>query len=145
MNALGEVIGINAFILSESGGSEGIGFAIPIDHVTKVADELIKYGEPRTGWIGLYVTDVTRFIAEELGVKDRSGVLVSEMVARSPAQRSGIRVGDIIREINGQTVANRAAARELLYGLLVGDTVEFLVERGGERLIVSLQIEEGLE
>ena len=145
VNALGEVIGINAFILSESGGSEGIGFAIPIDHATKVVDELIKYGKPRTGWIGLYVTDLTRFFAEELGVEDRAGVLVSEVTERSPAQRAGIRVGDVIRKVNGSPVANRADARELLYGLLVGDTVEFNLERSGASLTVSLQIEEGLE
>ena len=145
VNALGEVIGINAFILSESGGSEGIGFAIPIDHAIKVVDELIKYGEPRTGWIGLYVTDLTRFLAEELGVEDRAGVLVSEVTERSPAQGAGIRVGDVIRKVNGHPVANRAEARELLYGLLVGDTVDFILERGGASLTVSLQIEEGLE
>ena len=142
VNALGEVIGINAFILSESGGSVGIGFAIPIDHVNKVVSELIKYGKPRTGRIGLYVTDITRFLAEELNVEDRSGVLVSEVTDRSPAHLAGVQVGDIIRQVNGTLVANRSEASELMYGLLVGDTVDFIIERNGQRIEVSLKIEE---
>ncbi|MEE2710779.1 MAG: trypsin-like peptidase domain-containing protein [Gemmatimonadota bacterium] len=143
VNALGEVIGINAFILSENGGSVGIGFAIPIDHVNKVVSELIKFGKPRSGWIGLYVTDITRFLAEELNVEDRNGVLVNEVAGRSPAQLAGVQVGDVIREVNGTPVANRAEAAELLYGHLVGDTVDFIIERNGKRIEISLQIEEG--
>ena len=145
VNALGEVIGINTFIISESGGSEGIGFAIPIDHVKKVADELIKYGKPRSGRTGLSVTDITRFLAAELGIRDRNGVLVNDVASSSPAAQAGVQVMDIIREINGQPIANRAEAREVLYGMLVGDTVQLVIERNGRRMTMAMQIEEGQE
>jgi serine protease Do len=143
VNALGEVIGLNTFIISESGGSEGIGFAIPIDRVKRVMDELIRYGKPRMGWTGLTVTDITEFLAEELSIENHRGVLVSKVAKSSPAARAGVRVMDIIREINGRPVANLAEAQEALYGTLVGDKIALGIERNGRRITVELQIAEG--
>lgn len=142
VNALGEVIGINTFILSESGGSEGVGFAIPIDRVRRVADELIQYGGPRRGWTGLSVIDITEYVAQELNIDDRMGVLVNEIDPESPAARAGIRVMDVIRKINGEAIASYPDAREALYGSLVGDSIELEVEREGRLMPLTLHIAE---
>ena len=142
VNALGEVIGINTFILSESGGSEGVGFAIPIDRVRRVADELIQYGGPRRGWTGLSVIDITEYVAQELNIDDRLGVLVNEIDPESPAARAGIRVMDIIRKINGEEIASYPDAREALYGSLVGDSIELEIEREGRLMPLTLHIAE---
>ncbi len=142
VNALGEVIGINTFILSEGGGSEGVGFAIPIDRVRRVADELIQYGGPRRGWTGLSVIDITEYVAQELNIDDRMGVLVNEIDPDSPASRAGIRVMDVIRKINGEAIASYPDAREALYGSLVGDSIELEVEREGRLMPLTLHIAE---
>lgn len=142
VNALGEVIGINTFILSESGGSEGVGFAIPIDRVRRVADELIQYGGPRRGWTGLSVIDITEYVAQELNIEDRLGVLVNEVDPESPAAQTGVRVMDIIRKINGEAIASYPDAREALYGSLVGDSIEIEVEREGRLMSLTLHIAE---
>lgn len=142
INALGEVIGINTFILSESGGSEGIGFAIPIDRVKRITDDLITHGKPRRGWTGLEVMDITAFVAEEFGIEDDQGVLVSRVVKDSPAARAGIRIIDIIREIDGNTIADSNDAQEALFGRLVGDRVSLGIERNGRRMSLTLQIAE---
>ncbi len=142
VNAFGEVIGINTFILSESGGSEGVGFAIPIDRVRRVADELMQYGGPRRGWTGLSVIDITEYVAQELNIDDRLGVLVNEIDPESPASRAGIRVMDVIRKINGEKIASYPDAREALYGSLVGDSIELEVERNGRLMLLTLHIAE---
>ncbi len=142
VNALGEVIGINTFIISESGGSEGVGFAIPIDRVRRVADELIQFGGPRRGWTGLSVIDITEYVAQELNIENRLGVLVNEIDPESPAARSGTRVMDVIRKINGEAIASYPEAREALYGSLVGDSIELEVEREGRLMSLTLHIAE---
>ena len=142
VNAFGEVIGINTFILSESGGSEGVGFAIPIDRVRRVADELIQYGGPRRGWTGLSVIDITEYVAQELNIENRQGVLVNEIDPDSPADLAGILVMDIIRKINGEAIASYPDAREALYGSLVGDSIELEVERAGRLMPLVLHIAE---
>lgn len=142
VNASGEVIGINTFIISESGGSEGIGFAIPVDRAVRVVDELIQFGQLRRGWTGLTVIDITVFLAEELNITDRRGVLVYEIDRNSPAEQAGVRVMDVIRRINGEPINNRSDAREALYGSLVGDTAELSIERNGQPMTVVLRIAE---
>ena len=142
VNALGEVIGINTFILSESGGSEGVGFAIPIDRVRRVVDELIQYGNLRRGWTGLSVIDITEYVAQELEIENRLGVLVNEIDPESPAAQAGIRVMDVIRTINGEAISSYPDAREALYGSLVGDSIELEVEREGQLLSLTLHIAE---
>ncbi len=142
VNALGEVIGINTFILSESGGSEGVGFAIPIDRVRRVADELIQYGGTRRGWTGLSVIDITEYVAQELNIDNRLGVLVNEIDPDSPADVAGILVMDVIRKINGEVIASYPEAREALYGSLVGDSIELEVERDGRLMPLVLHIAE---
>lgn len=143
INAAGEVIGINTFIISESGGSEGIGFAIPIDHARKVVGELIKFGKPRSAWIGLSVMNISWLLAENLSIRDRRGVIINGVAKHSPAEQAGLRMMDIIREINGKRIENRADAEDAFYGVLVEDEVRLLLERAGRPMTVTLRLGEG--
>ncbi len=106
INVNGEVIGINTFIFTKSGGSIGIGFAIPVDRVRSIANEIIKYGKIRPIWFGFKVQDITPAIAYSLGLKPSQGVLVSYIEKDGPAEEAGLKRGDIIIKINNQVVDN---------------------------------------
>ncbi len=103
-NMDGEVIGINTAIFSNSGGSVGIGFAIPSNFAKNVIDQLLKFGETKRGWLGVRIQTVTKEIAESLGLKDDIGALVSDVNKGSPADKAGLEPGDIIIEFNGKKV-----------------------------------------
>ena len=100
-NLQGEVVGINTAIFSQSGGSVGIGFAIPSNFAKNVIDQLQKYGETRRGWLGVRIQVVTQEIADSLGMKEAIGALVADVNENSPAQKAGLKDGDIIIEFNG--------------------------------------------
>jgi serine protease Do len=142
VNAKGEVIGINTFIFTKSGGSEGIGFAIPIDAAKRVVDELIKYGKVRNVWIGVRTWELTPYVAERLGTKDRNGLYVSVIERGSPADRAGVKVGDIIRRVNGTPIRDVDEAYRALFGANVGDSVSLTVERDGKLRTMSLTLTE---
>ena len=100
-NLQGEVVGINTAIFSQSGGSVGIGFAIPSSFAKNVIDQLQKYGETRRGWLGVRIQVVTQEIADSLGMKEAIGALVADVNENSPAQKAGLKDGDVIIEFNG--------------------------------------------
>ena len=103
-NMDGEVIGINTAIFSNSGGSVGIGFAIPANFAKNVIDQLIQYGETKRGWLGVRIQTVTKEIADSLGLNETIGALVTDVNKNSPADKAGLQQGDIITEFNGQKV-----------------------------------------
>ena len=142
VNATGDVIGVNTFIFTKSGGSEGIGFAIPIDAVKRVVDEIIKYGRVRNVWIGVGTWDITPYLAERLGTKDRNGLYVASVEKGSPADKAGAKVGDIIRKVNGTAVSDVNEAYRALFGANVGDTITLTVERDGKMAPLRLTLEE---
>ncbi|MGA0790745.1 MAG: PDZ domain-containing protein, partial [Pelagibacteraceae bacterium] len=100
-NLQGEVVGINTAIFSQSGGSVGIGFAIPSSFAKNVIEQLQKYGETRRGWLGVRIQVVTQEIADSLGMKEAIGALVADVNENSPAQKAGLKDGDVIIEFNG--------------------------------------------
>jgi serine protease Do len=100
-NLQGEVVGINTAIFSQSGGSVGIGFAIPSNFAKNVIDQLQKYGETRRGWLGVRIQVVTQEIADSLGMKEAIGALVADVNENRPAQKAGLKDGDVIIEFNG--------------------------------------------
>ena len=145
VNARGDVIGINTFIFTKSGGSEGIGFAIPIDAAKRVVDEIIRYGKVRNVWIGVRTWEITPYVAERLGTTDRNGLYVSVIERGSPADKAGVKVGDIIRRVNGTPIRDVDEAYRALFGANVGDTISLTVERDGKSLTMKLLLEEAPE
>lgn len=103
-NLQGEVIGINTAIFSPSGGSVGIGFAIPSSLAKPVIDQLAKYGRTRRGWVGVRIQSVTDDIAESFGMKGTKGALISSVTPTGPAEKAGLKPGDIVLKFNGRDI-----------------------------------------
>ncbi len=130
VNALGEVIGINTFILSRSGGSQGIGFALPVNTVRRIVREIADHGQVREVWVGVQVQEIPASLAESLELDSTAGVIVANVDRGSPADESGIERGDIIRKIGKKTILDFEDAKRALYGMMVDDVVDFVVQRG---------------
>jgi len=141
VNADGQVIGINTFIFTSSGGSLGIGFAIPIKEALQVSDELIQYGHVRTVWIGIAVQELTAALAKQFDVAGPGGLVVWSLERGSPAERAGLRLGDVIRAIDGVPVRGAQEARRFLFGKREGDVVVFSVERKSRIEEIPVKIE----
>lgn len=141
INADGEVIGINTFIITTSRGSEGVGFAIPINSAKKVISELIKYGEKRKVWLGIDVQEITELLRKTLKLKSKDGVLVSDIEKQSPAFKSGIRTGDIIISINEKKIKNPGDYISVVSNIIVGEDVKISVKREEERIDFVLKAE----
>ena len=103
-NMNGDVLGINTAIFSNSGGSVGIGFAIPANFAKNVIDQLIQFGETKRGWLGVRIQVVTKEIAEAVFLKEPIGALVTDVNPKGPAFKSGIKPGDVIIEFNGKKI-----------------------------------------
>ena len=103
-NMDGDVIGVNTAIISPTGGSIGIGFAIPSDTATSVIDQLKQFGETRRGWLGVKIQSVTEDLAETLGVPENTGALVAGVTPDSPAAKAGFKSGDVILKFDGKEV-----------------------------------------
>jgi serine protease Do len=130
VNILGEVIGINTFIFSESGGNIGLGFAIPINRIIRVTDEIIEYGRKRQIWFGFKIQDLSPMIASYLELEDLNGVIVSIIEDNSPAAEAGLRRGDIIKKINNIMIRNSTDAEIAISEITVGDRIEMEIYRG---------------
>ena len=138
LNIYGEVIGINTFIFSESGGSIGIGFAIPIDDVKKVGEELIQHGKIRDIWFGFKVQDINPMLAMYLHLDSTDGVLVAVVDEKGPADIAGLKKGDIIIQINDQKIKNSKDAEFAVRGISVGDKMKIHFIRNGKKKIVQI-------
>jgi serine protease Do len=142
VNSVGEVIGINTFIFSSSGGSQGIGFAIPIETARLVMQEILEHGEVRPVWVGIQIQEFDEDLADMLDLGIDRGVIITKVDAGSPSERAGLRRGDVIRTIDGQRIWDYEDARRALYGTLVDKLVEFEVERPGKRSTHVLRLVE---
>jgi Do/DeqQ family serine protease len=144
VNLRGELVGINSAILSRSGGNIGIGFAIPVNMVKGVMDQLIKYGQVKRGVLGVNIYNVTPDIAKEFGLTESSGALVAGVAQGSAADRAGVKTGDIITSINGVTMKDASELRNTIGMLRVGDKVEIgLLHDGKARKVTALIAERG--
>ncbi|MGH8094470.1 MAG: trypsin-like peptidase domain-containing protein [Chthoniobacterales bacterium] len=139
INLRGEVIGINTAIISRSGGSQGIGFAIPSNTVRIALDSLLKHGRIIRGYLGI---ETTGFQPGQLGQRDDSGVPVVAVVPNSPAAEASIQGGDIIEKFNGHDVRNIAELRRLVSQVELDKKVEIEVARQGKPVTVMAQIKE---
>jgi serine protease Do len=142
VNADGEIIGINTFIFTESGGSIGIGFAVPIKRAKWLIDDVRKYGHYRQAYAGLYFNKLTSSLMQGLGITDPVGFIVTEVDHDSPAERAGLQVWDIIRKINGVPLDTRDTVTRLIHEAKVGTRLEFAAERDGEPFSGVIVLEE---
>jgi serine protease Do len=142
VDADGEVIGINAFIFTQGGGSIGLGFAIPINLAKRVLGEIQTYGRVRAAWPGMTVQAVTPYLARRLGFSDAGGLVVSRIEAGGPAAKAGVRVGDRIRKVNGQVIQSVDDAQRGIYGAGVGDQLKLGIERQGATIDITLTLAE---
>ena len=145
VNSDGKVIGVNTFIFSKSGGSLGIGFAIPIDRAEKVARDLIENGHSRAFWTGITIYNLNRQIARMLGLATDSGALIARVEAKSPAERAGLNPGDVIVMVNGHRVRSADDAIEAFREGRVGDIFVLTILRGRRRLEARLVLERASE
>lgn len=134
LNLAGEVIGVNAAIVSESGGFEGIGFAIPSKMAMAIADALIKTGKVMRGWLGVSVQELTATLAKSLNLKVLRGALVADVAKGGPAEKAGIQRGDVIVSLNGAAVQSANDFRNAIAASRVGKKVEIGLLRKGERI-----------
>jgi serine protease Do len=132
-NLNGEVIGINTAIISPSGGSIGIGFAIPSNSALPVIDQLRKYGEARRGWLGVRIQEVTDEIAESLNVSPPRGALVAGVDPSGPAKPAGIEAGDVVITFDGHPIKQMRDLPRIVADTPVGKQVDVVVIRKGKQ------------
>jgi serine protease Do len=140
-NMNGEVVGINTAIYSPTGGSVGIGFAIPSSSAESVIRQLIDHGEVRRGWLGVHIQVVTKAIAETLGLKKAEGALVASVVEGGPAAQAGILARDVILEFDGKRVSEMRQLPRIVAATEVGKTVTVKVWRDGSMATLKVVIE----
>jgi serine protease Do/serine protease DegQ len=144
VNLKGELIGINTAILSRSGGNIGIGFAIPVNMARNVMDQLVKFGAVKRGLLGVNIYNVTPDIAQLYGLGDAAGALVSQVVEGSAADKAGIKTGDVITTVNGQTVKSNTDLRIAISQLRVGQNVEVgIIREGKPRKVTAVIADSG--
>jgi len=140
-NMDGEVIGVNTAIFSPTGTSLGISFSVPSAVVQPVINQLIEYGETRRGWIGVNVLEVTRDMAQAMGLSAPRGAVLSRIDPDGPAAGSGLEVGDVILAFNGRAVADDRVLPRIVAETEPGSSVQVEVFRRGEALTLELSVE----
>ena len=141
-NLDGEVVGVNSQIYSRTGGFMGLSFAIPIEVAMEVAQQLREQGRVSRGWLGVIIQDVTRDLAESFGMKMPTGALVSRVLPDSPAEKSGLKVGDVIVEFNGREVISSTDLPPIVGRTPVGEKVPVQVMREGKQTRLRVQLGE---
>ena len=136
----GKVVGINSQIYSRTGGFMGLSFAIPIEVAMDVVDQLKTHGYVSRGWLGVYIQEVTRELAESFGMDKPMGALVAKIMEDSPAKDSDVKVGDVILSFNGQEVQNSAALPPMVGRVRVGEKVNLKIMRDGKTKTVKVTI-----
>ena len=140
-NLKGEVVGINTAIIAPGqSGSIGIGFAIPSNAASKVIDQLINYGETRRGWLGVRIQEVTKEIAEAVELKKPEGALVASVGEKSPADKAGVKAGDIILKFDGKKIDTMRTLPKVVANTAVGKTVEIQIWRNKKLISKKLKL-----
>jgi serine protease Do len=139
-NMEGQVIGVNTAIISPTGGSIGIGFAVPSNSALQVIDQLKQYGETRRGWLGVHVQNVTDEISEGMGLPTPSGALVAKVSPGSPAAASGIKPSDVILKFDGQTIGNMRDLPRAVAATPIGKSVAVELLREGQTMGLTVTV-----
>ena len=138
----GAVVGINTAIYSQSGGSQGVGFAIPINMAKHIMKSLISEGKVSRGWLGVSIQNIEGDIARSLDVEPGIGVLVGDVIEDTPAEKAGIKPGDIITEVNGEPVSNVTELRNKVAMIKPGTRTNFQVLRDGKKISFDIVLDE---
>jgi serine protease Do len=140
LNLYGEVIGINTAIASESGGSEGLGFAIPSNMAVHISKELIARGKVERGWVGVSIQDITPEMMQKFGLISSKGVFIASVFQDSPADRAGLKKGDLIIAYQGKDIPDAGTFRNDVAIALIGQEVKITVLREGKRQDFLIQV-----
>lgn len=136
VNLDGEVIGINSAIASRSGGSQGVGFAIPINLAKRVMKDLIENGRVIRGYLGVQIQEVDYEIARSLGLKEVAGALIADVVENTPADKAGLKTGDLVLKVNGKKIYTSSELRNTISARRPGDKVTLRLLRDGKKRIL---------
>ena len=139
-NLDGEVIGINTAIFSQSGGSVGIGFAIAANLASNVVDQLSEYGQTRRGWLGVFIQEITPEIAENFGLENENGALVSSVHKEGPAETAGIKAGDVVIAFNGKPIEEMRSLPRIVAESPIGKPIDMVVMRDGKKITLSVTL-----
>jgi serine protease Do len=131
VNTRGELIGINTAILSGSGGNQGIGFAIPVTMARNVMDQLIRSGKVTRGYIGAYLQDVDPNLARAFKIPNNSGVVITKIDSNTPAEKAGLKEGDVVTQVNGESVVDTQGLRNRIASMAPGAAVTMHIYRNG--------------
>ena len=137
----GRIVGINTAIVAPSGGNVGIGFAVPINMARQVIDQLTRYGEIKRGRIGVAIQDLTPDIAQALGTKYTQGAVIARVDPNSPAERAGLKSGDLVLAANGVAVRSGTQLRNMIGLSRIGDEVALTIDRRGAERTVPVHVD----
>ena len=142
IDAYGNLIGINTAIFSKSGGSQGIGFAIPSSLARQVMQDLISHGRVIRGWLGIEIQELTQRLAESFEVGDRSGLIIAGIFRNGPAHQAGLQPGDVLLQIAGEPVTGSRTAMNRIARFKPGEKIELGILRNGHEMSLSATIAE---
>jgi serine protease DegQ len=140
VNAQGHLVGINTAIFSSSGGSLGIGFAVPVDTAREVMEALVRGGSVKRGWIGVVPRDLSAELAESLNLPVKNGVLITGLLQDGPAAKGGVRPGDVVLKVADKPVRNTVELLAAVAALPPGAEAKISVQRGAQALDVKVQV-----
>ena len=140
INAYGQLIGINTAIFSKSGGSQGIGFAIPVDSAMNVMQQIVESGQVQRGWLGIEVQDLNPALAESFGMDAPTGAVIAGLLRRGPGAEAGLRPGDVIVQIGEEKINDSRDVMNAIAAVKPDSTVEVTVRRNGENQRLSVKV-----
>jgi len=145
VNTSGELVGINTAIYSTSGGYMGIGFAIPSDMAKAIMDSIIKQGKVIRGWLGVSIQDLTPDLAKSFGIKETEGALVAGVEKDGPADKAGMKRGDLITAVNGKKIEDSTSLRNLVASMAPGTKTDIRIVRDGKEQTLAVTLGEHKE
>jgi serine protease Do len=141
VNINGELVGINAAIVSQSGGFQGIGFAVPINMAKQVMESLLKHGTVVRGYLGVYIQDIDETMAKAMDLPEASGALVSDVEKDGPGEKAGLKQGDVITAINGDNISSSTELRNIIASIAPKTKIELTVLRDGKVMKLDARLE----
>ncbi|GAB4317837.1 MAG: DegQ family serine endoprotease [Candidatus Sumerlaeia bacterium] len=142
VNIQGEVVGINSAIATRTGGFSGIGLAIPSNMARSVMTQLLEKGRVSRGWLGIYIQDLTSDLARQFGTSDLNGALIGKVMPDTPAEKAGLKTGDIVRKLDGEPVRDASDLKNRVAALAPDSMIQLEIERGGKTKTIKMKIGE---